>query len=187
VSAAASPEGAELTLTDITPLSKALVRASPTAGAAALLACPFGESRRQGDGALVLGTGPDEWLVLAPAGTRPAIAERVAAEGGEPGELVSVVDVTHGGFLLRLSGRQAARVLEKVCALDFSDRATPNGKVQRSSVARLVCDIARDDLGTTLSYLLHGDRSAGRYFFDALLDAGTEFSIGVGAYPDKEI
>ena len=47
----------------------------------------------------------------------------------------------------------------------------------RSSVAKLVTDVVRDDRGATRSYLLHCERSSGQYLYDALLDAGAEFGI----------
>lgn len=173
-----------LDLCDLTPFTKVLVRSGARSRAAAVLACPFGRSRRASDGTLVAGTGPDDWLLLAPAGSWPAIADEVAGIGGK--ELTTVVDVTHGGFLLRLTGEKSGRVLQKICAIDFSERVTPDGSVFRSSVARIVCDIVRDDDSGIASYLIHGDRSAGQYLFDAVVDAGSELSIGVAGYPEKD-
>jgi heterotetrameric sarcosine oxidase gamma subunit len=95
--------------------------------------------------------------------------------------------MTHGSVVLRLSGADAHRVLEKLCAIDLSDRSTPNGSCFRSSVARLRCTVVRDDLGQERSYLIESDRSSGQYLFDAVLDAGAEFAIEVDGYPDKEI
>lgn len=173
-----------LDLVDLTPFAKMLIRATPGSAFSRLLACPLGRTRHDGDGTLVLHSGPDEWLLVAPAGTRPSIVEQLDAVGaghgaGDEGELTSVLDVTHGGFLVRLTGADSNRVLEKLCAIDLSGRATPNGSVFRSSVARVVCEVARDDVEGVRSYLVHGDRSVGQYLFNAMLDAGSEFSIGV--------
>lgn len=150
---------ADLTLADCTPMPKLLVR-----GIGAL-AVPFGRAERDGT-ALVVGSGPGEWLVLG----GPARPEA-------DGELVSVVDLTHGRALLRLSGPCAASVLAKLCAIDLSERNRPDGSAFRSSVAKLVTDVVRDDRDGTRSYLLHCERSSGQYLFDALLDAGAEFGI----------
>jgi len=150
---------ADLTLADLTPMPKLLVR-----GIGALRV-PFGRAERDGT-TLVIGSGPGEWLAL---GGHPRL------EAG--GELVSVVDLTHGRALLRLSGAGAGSVLAKLCAIDLSERTTPDGAAFRSSVAKLVTDVVRDDCAGTRSYLLHCERSSGQYLFDALLDAGAEFGI----------
>lgn len=180
---------AALRLADLTPLSKFQVRAAPGSPAATALACTFGRSRRDGS-SLVVGSGPDEWLVLSPAGTSPALLSAIpASDGREPsaGGLVSVVDVTHAGFLLRLTGAAAAELFSRVCAINLADVVTPDGAAFRSSVARIVCDVVRDDVGGARSYLVHGDRSSGQYLFDSLLEVGREFALEVDGYPEKEI
>jgi sarcosine oxidase gamma subunit len=77
-------------------------------------------------------------------------------------------------------------VLAKVCAIDLADPVTPDGAAFRSSVARVVTDVTRDDQarpsGTVPSYLLGCERSYGQYLFDALLDAGTEFGIDTDGF-----
>ncbi|HLN07014.1 MAG TPA: sarcosine oxidase subunit gamma family protein [Acidimicrobiales bacterium] len=174
-----------LRLSDLTPLTKVLVRTKGASPMAVALGCKFGRAMRNAQGHLVAGTGPDEWLVIAPAGA----AETVFAglEGSDQPELATVLDLTHGGVLFRLTGSDAARLLEKVCAIDFSDAVTPDGAVFRSSLARVTTDVVRDDVAGVRSYLLHSDRSSGQYQFDALLDAGAEFDIAVDGYPEKEI
>lgn len=175
---------APLRLADLTPLAKILVRAGPASAAAGVLACEFGHSRRAVSGELVIGCGPDEWLLLAPASTRPSLAAQLSSGGGE---FLTIIDVTHGRVVLRLSGADAARTLGKVCAIDLSDKATPNRAAFRSSVARLACLVVHDDLDGIRSYLICSDRSSGQYLFDALADAGAEYSLEQDGYPDKEI
>ena len=72
-------------------------------------------------------------------------------------------------------------MLEKVCSLDWSDPMTPDGAVASASVAKVTCDIARNDVDGTPSYLVFCDRSFGQYLFDALIDAGNEFGLVVGS------
>jgi heterotetrameric sarcosine oxidase gamma subunit len=152
------------------------------------IACGFGSVHRDADGCLVIAAGPDEWLILSPAGTLADLAtELEAGSEGSAGELCTVMDLTHGSIVLRLAGADSHRVLEKLCAIDLSDGVSPNGSCFRSSVARLRCTVARDDLGSERSYLIESDRSSGQYLFDALRDAGAEFAIEVDGYPDKEI
>ncbi|MEP7025576.1 MAG: sarcosine oxidase subunit gamma family protein [Actinomycetota bacterium] len=179
---------ASLTLTDLSPLAKAGVRAPFDGGMARALGVPSGRCARDRTGALVTGSGPGEWLVIGPAGAGPAQRQRLAALAAEAagGDLVTVLDLTHGRALLGLTGQAAAAVLAKLCGIDLADAVVPNGAAFRSSVAKLVTDVVRDDqdspAGPVPSYLLHCDRSYGQYLFDVLLDAGAEFGIDVDGF-----
>jgi len=175
----ASAAGADtLTLTDCTPLTKVQLRAPVGGEVAASLGVPFGRAARDPDGTLVVGSGPGEWLLLAPPGQAGALEPRLEKAAAQaPGESVTWVDLTHGRALIRLYGSCAAGVLAKVCGIDLSEGMTPDGAAFRTSVAALATDVIRDDLGGTHSYLLHCERSSGQYLFGALLSAGTEFGI----------
>ena len=167
-----------LILSDASATVKWLVRGSEDGAAADRLGAAFGSSRVTGSGALVLGSRPGEWIVVGAPG---AVAETVAGlEGLQPTDFVTALDWTHGRALFRLTGSDAARMLEKVCSLDWSDPMTPNGAVASASVAKVTCDIARNDADGTPSYLIFCDRSFGQYLFDALIDAGDEFGLSVG-------
>ena len=180
--------GAGLTLTDLTPVAKAQVRARSDSAMARALGVPFGRAGRDGSGALVIGSGPGQWLVLGPAGEGSALRHRLEGLAAQTAgrELVTVLDLTHGGALLKLTGVLAASVLATVCAIDLSDARTANGAAFRSLVAKLVTDVVRDDQdgesGPVPSYLLHCERSYGQYLFDALLLAGAEFGIEVDGF-----
>jgi heterotetrameric sarcosine oxidase gamma subunit len=155
-------------------MAKVLLRADRDSSTAQMLDVPFGWARRLDD-VLVVHGGPTEWLFLGPAGSRPAADLRTASTDDH----VSVIDLTHGRALVRLTGHDAALLLAKVCAIDLSDDVTPDGSAFRSSVAKIATDVVRDDVAGERSYLLHCERSSGQYFFDALLDAGREFGIEV--------
>jgi heterotetrameric sarcosine oxidase gamma subunit len=177
---------APLTLTDLTPVAKLLVHARTGGAMAQALGVGFGRAARTTvaglDPALIVGSVPGEWLVLAAVGTQAVVRRRLATIAAETGEFVSVLDLTHGRALVRLRGTVSRDLLVKVCAVDLDDRATPNGAAFRSSVARLVTDVVRDDVGPVRSYLLHCERSTGQYLADSLLDAGAEFGIGVDRF-----
>jgi sarcosine oxidase subunit gamma len=189
---------ADLTLTDVTPLAKVMIRAPHDGAAARLLGVPFGRAARDSAGDLVTGSGPGEWLVLGPAGGQTALAQRLTelTAPAAAQELVTVLDLTHAQVLLRLTGPAAAGVLAKVCAIDLADAVTPDGTAFRSSVARVVTGLTRDDVarpavpapagpgpaGPVPSYLLGCERSYGQYLFDALLDAGAEFGIDIDGF-----
>ena len=161
-----------LRLADLTPLAKVLVRAEPP-----FLGVAFGQAARDGHGTLVVGSGPDEWTLLGPPGSAAAIAARVPEA-----PFASVVDLTHGRALVRLTGPSAADLLAKVCAIDLGERVVPDGAAFRSAVAGLVTDVVRDDRGDR-SYLLHCERSSGRSLWDSLLDAGAELGVEVDGFP----
>jgi heterotetrameric sarcosine oxidase gamma subunit len=172
--------GADLRIMDCTPLAKVLVMASMDGGVARSLGVPFGRAAYDEHGTLVTGSSPGEWLLLAPSGADAEVARRVEETPDEG--LVSVFDVTHGRALMRLTGAQTVDLLAKVCGIDFSEEITPDGAAFRSSVAKLVTDVVRDDRDGERSYLLHCEWSSGRYLFDALLDAGGEFGIEVEGF-----
>lgn len=118
--------------------------------------------------------------MFGPPNAAPNIVRQT--EQALPGAFVSVVDVTHDRALVRLAGADAARLLAKLCAIDFSDATTANGSALRSVLADVVTDIVRDDQSDVRSYLLHCDRSFGQFLFDALLDAGQEFGVDVQGF-----
>jgi heterotetrameric sarcosine oxidase gamma subunit len=157
-----------------------LVRAAAAGGVGAALGVGFGRAARDRHGSLVVGSGPDEWLLLAPPGTAAAVAARVRAAPDDG--LVSVLDATHDRALVRLSGAASAALLARVCAIDLAEEVTPDGAAFRSDVAGVVTDVVRDDRGGERSYLLHCERSFGQYLFDALLDAGADLGIEVDGF-----
>src|SRR5215210_5548885 len=57
------------------------------------------------------------------------------------------IGVKRVGALMRISGAPRVALLSKVCAIDFAEEVTPNGAPFRSSVAKLVTDVVRDDRG----------------------------------------
>ncbi len=163
---------ADLILRDVSVLSKVVVRADPDTAAAERMGVPFGAARVQ-DEVLIVGQRPTEWTLIGPALAVGTLVSAIDRTGH-----VSTIDHTHSRSLFQLSGADAPQMLEKVCALDWSDAMTPNGAVVSASVAKVTCDIVRKDRGATRAYLLATDRSFGQYLFDALLDGGLEFGIG---------
>ena len=162
-----------LTLTDVSATAKTLIRADITTAAAQNLQVAFGSSRVV-DGTLVAATRPTEWVVLGPETEVAAVVGSIDEAGH-----VSKIDFTHGRALFRLTGTDSARVLEKVCSIDWADNMMPDGAVVSASVAKVTCDIIRNDVAGTRSYFIMSDRSSAQYLFDAILDAGDEFAMGV--------
>ncbi len=158
-----------ITLTDESARGKASVRAAHDTAAAAALGLTFGSAERRDD-LLVVRIRPDEWMVLGEAETVSSYVGGLDLAG-----YASSVDITHSRLLFRLTGDDAARALEKVCSIDFADHMTPDQGCTGGSVAKVSCDLVRDDQDGTRSYLILCDRSFGQYLFDALVDAKREF------------
>ena len=171
-----APE-APVCIYDQSGLVKFGVRANPDGSVAGALGTDFARTTTAEDGSLVVGSGPGEWLVLVDPAKSADVRARLESEADAAEGLASVVDLTHGRALIRLAGIRSADLLGKVCGIDFSDDVTPDGSALRTSVAKLVTDIVRDDQDGVPSYLLHCERSSGAYLFHALVDAGTEFGI----------
>ena len=110
-------------------------------------------------GGLAWSVTPGEWSAL---GNKP--------EG-------EVVDLTSVRAMFRLTGHQSADLLNKICALDFSDDVFPNGSSGRTLVAEVATELVRDDQDEAVSYLILPSRSFGRYLEDTLRDAGQEFGL----------
>lgn len=157
---------ADLVFTDLSTTTKTTIRAGDGTAAAAALGLSFGASERR-DGDLVVRIRPDEWIV---------IGSTTAVDALDMNGFVSRVDATHGRLLFRLSGDAAAKVMEKICSIDFGDHMTPNGACVSASVAEVGCDLVRDDVDGVRSYLLLADTSYRGYLQEAIGDAMTEFT-----------
>ncbi len=168
VSTASAPSGS-LALDDRSDLTKIVVRTDPASAAAGQLGCPHGRSRRIGP-VVVLGQRPTEWLVIGPALEVGAVVDELDTSGH-----TSVIDITHSRSLFALRGADGARVMEKVNGLDWSDAMMPDGAVTGGSVAKVTCDLSRQDEGGSWSAWVMADRSFGQYLFDAIADACREF------------
>jgi heterotetrameric sarcosine oxidase gamma subunit len=189
---------ADLTITDCTPVAKVSVRAPVGGEMSRALDVRAGQrgtlgarTARDAGGSLVVGAGPGEWLVLAAPGAAREVATQLVGLAITARELVSVIDLTHGRALVRITGARTGDLLAKLSAVDFSRDATPDASALRTSVARVATDVIRDDVvggrrgsGATMSYLLHCERSSGRYLFDALVEAGAAFGIEVEGFVD---
>ena len=168
-----SPDGS-VTLADAYATTKVQVRAGATTAAAAALGVSYGSSNRTASGDLVCGTRPDEWTIYGEPGRSGAISASVSTEG-----FVTVIDITHGRAMLRISGANATSALSKICNLDLSDELTPNGAVFSGSLGSVGCDWVRDDQGGQASFLVSCERSFGKFLFIAVADACTEFGLSV--------
>jgi len=82
----------------------------------------------------ILWLGPDEWLVLGPAGG-DGLAERLDA--ALEGLHHSVIDVSPGRVVLELDGAEARTVLAQAASLDLRPRAFGPGRCAQTPLARI--------------------------------------------------
>lgn len=157
----------DLLITDLTMTKKTQYRV--VNGQSADLGVVYGEAKWTGN-TLVVGSGPDEWLV-------------VEAYGGPEAEDVPGTrhaDLSQGRAMIRVSGKNALALMRRVSAFNFDDRLFPNHAAARTSVATLATDVVRDDVGGHHSFILHVERSSGIYLQEMLLEAGAEFGAKIG-------
>jgi heterotetrameric sarcosine oxidase gamma subunit len=182
---------APLRLIDCTPCQKILIRAGTGSAAAHMLGVSPGRASRDDSRRLVAGIGHEEWLMIGPPGLSIPSHVTASTDGGP--ELITIVDVTHARALIRIVGTNGAKVMSKLCGIDFGDKASPDNTALRTSVAGLVVELVRSDLANRSrdaagsdvmfrSYLMLCERSAGQYLFDILLDAGEEFGVDIEGF-----
>lgn len=166
---------------DRSPLAKVHLRVAADQAVEAALGTRFGRAAWVGN-RLVIGSGPDEWLIVGAPGRANEIAaeveDKVHAVTSSP---AAVADLTHGRALMRVSGPETMTLLRRVTAVDLDDRLVPNGSALRTSLARVVTDLVRDDVDGAPSFLLHCERSSGRYLQQSLLAAGSDLGAVAGA------
>ncbi len=87
----------------------------------------------EGDHA-ALWLGPDEWLLVGPAGTAASIIEGV--EASLEGAHRSVVDVSASRVGIELRGGGVRELLSKGCAIDLHPRVWTSGSCAQTSVGK---------------------------------------------------
>lgn len=164
--------GPALSVTDHTDTAKVVVRAAGDGPTAQALAVPFARERRValagGPERLVVGTRPGEWMIISGWGQVASIRRELPEDPA-----ATVVDLTHGRALLRVTGTPSARLLAGLCNVDLSDDMTPDLAAFSGSVAGVMCDLVREDVHGARSYLICLDRSYAGWFGEVLVDAGT--------------
>lgn len=111
------------------------MQARAAAGRAFGLAMPELACRAESAaGRAALWLGPDERLLLAPAGLEGRLAGELEAALGELPH--SLVDVSHRQVALLVAGPRARELLASGCPLDLDDAAFPVGTCTRTVLAR---------------------------------------------------
>ncbi len=113
--------------------------------------------------------GPDEWLLIVPAGEQSRV-ERQLRESA-PGRF-SVVDVSGGFVHVNLAGDDAGKVLQKSSPYDFHPRNFPPGRCVQTMFAQAGALVAANADG---SFDLVFRRSYADYVSRWIADAAEEY------------
>ena len=111
--------------------------------------------------------GPDEWLVVGPAGDAEALEALLA--GALSRDLGSVVGLSANRTVLELRGPHARDVLAAGCSLDLHSRAFAPGRCAQTLLAR--APVILEQTGDEPVYRLFVRGSLAGYLADWLLDA----------------
>lgn len=119
----------------------------------------------------------DEFLILTPPGAEKEITTALEAEIASQNTFATLIDQTSGLVGLSISGPKSREVMQKLCAVSFSEIRFSNLHVAQSSFAKVRATILRHDRSAAPAFELFADCSYGAYLWDAILDAGREFGI----------
>lgn len=117
--------------------------------------------------------GPDEWLIVTPAGERPTLPTLLddALEG-----MHAALNVFSGGQVaMRISGDNAAALLAKGCTLDLHRKAFLAGQCAQTGLAKASILIGKVDDAPTFDVFVR--RSFAEYLALWLQHAGAEYGI----------
>jgi sarcosine oxidase subunit gamma len=178
--------GGAVSLAEVPFLAQLNLRLDPKGPAADTVALELGaplptEPGASSSGQLtVLWLGPDEWLVVGPAGTEGELEARLRSAIGDAH--ASIVDVSAQRTTLLVAGPRARDLLAMGCALDLHPRSFGAGSCAQTMLARAqVVLVGRDpgdgDPGGAAFWVLVR-ASFATYLVDWLVDASVEFSGG---------
>ncbi len=179
---------ARCALADLSPLARAGFRGRDAAQylVSREFRLPEAPNRavHQADGSLAVRLSATEYLLL---GGLADDGERIAREEAswrmdERACYLLPRQDTHAW--LALTGRHAGEVMAKLCAVDLSGKAFPDGRVAQTSVARVNAIVVNAGHGDLPCFHLLVDSALACYFWPALLDAMQEFggrAVGMSA------
>jgi heterotetrameric sarcosine oxidase gamma subunit len=158
---------AAVTLAPVPPMTRIVIRAGQEAAIAigdtlgvALPTAACRSNRLSNRAALWLG--PDEWMVLAEAGTELPTTHAAG----------SIVDVSHRDTALTVSGPRAAWTINAFCALDLHLSAFPIGMCTRTVLGKAEIVLWRTEEET---FRIEVARSFASYVWACLEEARREF------------
>lgn len=125
------------------------------------------------DQACVYWLGPNEWLVIVKAGVEAGLQRRLRQSlSGH----FSIVDVSGGQTLLKLSGAAVENVLKKSCVYDFHPSRFAAGSCVQTTFAKATALVSKT---ADNSFELIIRRSFADYIFRWIVDAADEYGVEV--------
>ena len=124
-------------------------------------------------GNVVCWLGPDEWLIMAPAGRQAQIEQSLRASLGDVRS--AVTNVSGGQTVIVIRGVAARDVLAKGCPLDLHPRAFGVGRCAQSHLAKAAILVRVVD--TTPAFEIVVRRSYADYLWLWLVDAAAEYGV----------
>ena len=132
-------------------------------------------SGEDGQGSVLLARlASNEVLVLTDPNQAPGI---VTALGERVARCAHVVDISSALAGVRVTGPSAPRLLSSVTGLDLTPDTFPSMGCGQGRFAEIHSVVLRLDLSGLLSYELYFGREFGEYMWDALIEAGEEYSV----------
>ena len=141
------------------------------------------QALRQEDGALLARLAANEVLILGHHDQQSLhigrLIEALQSADLADAQRVFVVPRQDGHAWFRITGREAAATLAKLCAVDLRTGSFEHLQVAQTSVARLNAIVIRDDLADVPALHLLADSASAEYLWECLLDAGMEYGMRV--------
>jgi sarcosine oxidase subunit gamma len=122
--------------------------------------------------------GPDEWLIVSPSNEAEYLFSNL--NKALKSQYYGLVDNTESRTLIRLSGSQARRVLEKGCFIDLHPRSFKQGSVVNTLLGQAHITLHLTALTDTADYPifdLYIHRSFAEYLWSWLEDASCEYGL----------
>lgn len=130
------------------------------------------------EGALLIWSGPDQFLVLSPRGEGSAMERARLAFAG----MASLSEQSDGRSLLRISGARARDMLAKVCSLDLHPAVFPVGAAAATSIDHTSVNLWRgEDASGEAVFNLLVFATFAESLWHTLLDSGAEYGIAIDA------
>jgi sarcosine oxidase subunit gamma len=126
----------------------------------------------RGGGLTALWLGPDEWLIVGPAGTQADLEARLRSAVGE--QHAAVTDVSAQRTTLLVAGDRARDLLAHGCSPDLHPRAFGPGRCAQTTLARAQVVLVASEEPEPGFWVLVRSSFAG-YLAEWLLDAATEY------------
>ena len=137
---------------------------------------------RQDDGTLLARLAPNEVLVLGDFDRQSVHIDQIRGVWQSddhppttPRGFVVPRQDSHAWF--RLSGQDAPATLAKLCSVDLRTSVFDELRIAQTSIARLNAIVIRDNFAEIPSFHLLADSASAGYWWECLLDAGSEHDM----------